>query len=134
MRLTATRRLMYLVTLAIFLIVPSVNSAQEPTRKKRLRAPATVRNLVGGESTDRYVIRARKGQTMTLRLSWKKEKDFDNSASFSVSPDSNPAEMLAGQESDGGKRWTGKIPRTGDYLIEVVAHPFAHYTLRVSLR
>ncbi len=133
MRLKSKWRLLCLVTLAIFLFAPCLVQAQAPTRKKRLRAPATIRELVGGESTNRYVIRARKGQTMTVRISWKKEME-DNSASFSISPDSDSTQMLTGQESDGGKRWTGKIPKTGDYLIEVVAHPYAHYTLRVRLK
>jgi hypothetical protein len=134
MSLRSKWRLACLVTFAIFLCAPCVARAQPPTPKKRLRAPATVRSLVGGESTDRYVIRARKGQTMTVRISWKKEKDFDNSASFSISSESEITATLPGQDSDGGKRWTGKIPRTGDYLIEVVAHPHAHYTLRVTVR
>ncbi len=121
------------IALLLMLLTPVLCYAQPPTAKKRLRAPANVRALVGGESTDRYVIRARKGQTMTIWISWQKE-DEENSASFGVTADSEPAALLTGQESDGGKHWTGKVPQTGDYLIEVVAHPFAHYQLRVRLK
>lgn len=131
MRLKFKWRLLCLCTMVIFFTAAS-GGAQNSTPKKRLRAPATIRGLIGGESTDRYVIRARKGQTITISIAWKKEED--NTASFSLSPASDNSEQLAGQEAEDGKRWTGKIPRTGDYLIEVVAHPYAHYTLRVRLR
>ena len=39
-----------------------------------------------------------------------------------------------GVKSDGGKRWTGKIPKSGDYYVYVVAHPTAHYTLSVRVK
>lgn len=72
---------------------------------------------------------------MTVRISWRREDD--NQASFDVSAASasdEAGEVVSGRESDHGKRWTGKIPKTGDYVISVVAHPSAHYTLRVRLR
>jgi hypothetical protein len=28
----------------------------------------------------------------------------------------------------------GKVPKTGDYFIEVNAHPFAHYVLNVRVK
>lgn len=124
----------FLLTSALVIVFAAqITQAQDSIKKKRLRSPATVRGLIGGESQDHYVIRARKGQTLTVSISWKKEDD--NSASFGVSPDSDDnSEPLAGKETDDGKRWTGRIPKTGDYLISVVAHPSAHYTLRVKLR
>jgi len=39
-----------------------------------------------------------------------------------------------GRGSNGGKKWTGKAPSTGDYYIFVVAHPSAHYTLKVVVK
>src|SRR3954466_4639667 len=122
------------IAFLLLLLTPVICSAQPPTAKKRLRAPANVRGFVGGEATDRYVMRARKGQTITISITWKKEEEQDTSASFSVTRKSDPAALLTGQDSDGGKSWTGKVPKTGDYLIEVVAHPYAHYQLRVRLK
>jgi len=122
-----------LLTSALLVIFSAqITQAQDPMQKKRLRSPATVRDLIGGESQDHYVIRARKGQTLTVSFSWKKEDD--NTASFAVGPDSDNGEPLQGKDTADGKRWTAKIPKTGDYLISVVAHPSAHYTLKVSLR
>jgi hypothetical protein len=116
----------------LFLATASVCQAQPETPKQRLRSPATVRNFIGGESQDHYVIRARKGQRLTVAFSWRKEQD--NTASFSVSADSDGAESLTGKESNDGKRWTARIPRTGDYLISVMAHPSARYKLSVVLK
>lgn len=120
----------------LLLLSASICSAQEvATSKKRLHSPATVRGFVGGESQNHYVIRAHKGQRMTVQISWRREGD--NQASFDVSAASaanDSGESLPGQESGDGKRWTGRIPKTGDYVISVVAHPSARYTLRVRLR
>lgn len=123
----------WLLAIAVFLMAAQVCPAQDATKKRRLRSPATVRGFIGGESQDHYVIRARKGQILTISISWKKEDD--NTASFSISPDSGDSgEPLAGEGTDNGNRWVGKVPKTGDYLISVVAHPSAHYKLRVTIK
>jgi hypothetical protein len=94
-----------------------------------------VRGFVGGESHDSYVIRARKGQALTVRLSWRREGDNRASLSVSEAPDFYSAEPAKfGTEYDGGRRWEGRIPKTGDYYIYVVAHPSARYALKVSAR
>jgi hypothetical protein len=115
---------------------PVVAGAQVDTSPPRiLRSPATVRGFIGGESHAGYVVRARKGGVLTVRLSWRREGN--NRASFAVSesPDfytGEPAKF--GAEYDDGQRWAGRVPRTGDYYVYVVAHPSAHYTLKVSIR
>jgi hypothetical protein len=116
----------------VLLSTASVCQAQPETPKQRLRSPATVRDGIGGEAQNHYVIRAKKGQRMTITFSWTKEGD--NTADFGVAPDSETGEPLEGQSSNDGKRWTGRIPRTGDYLISVWAHPSAQYRLSVVLR
>jgi hypothetical protein len=127
------RCFLVVIATSVFLFAAVIGRAQDRTPKKRLRSPATVRGFVGGEAQDHYVIRARKGRTITVRISWRKEES--NSASFSVSPASPPdSEVLPGTESADGRYWTGKIPKTGDYLISVVAHPSAHYKLTVIVR
>ena len=126
-------RSLLLIGFAVCLLSANFCLAQTAARKKRLRSPATVRGFVGGESMDNFVIHARKGQTMTVRITWRKEEN--NTANFSVSPDSeSDSQALPGEQSDNGRRWSGKIPKTGDYLITVTAQPSAHYTLRVTLR
>ncbi|HYJ48256.1 MAG TPA: hypothetical protein VEV81_16705, partial [Pyrinomonadaceae bacterium] len=111
------------------------DSAVEPSPLRRLRGRATVRGLVGGESHDGYVVGARQGQVLTVRLSWQREGENRASLAMSESPDFYSGEMAQfGTESKDGQRWTGRIPKTGDYYLYVVAHPSAHYTLKVSVR
>jgi len=102
---------------------------------RRLRSSVPVRGFIGGESHDSYVVRARKGQVLSVRLSWRREGDNRASLSVSESPDFYTAEPVKfGSEYNDGKRWAGRIPRSGDYYIDVVAHPSARYTLKVSVR
>lgn len=126
----------FFAAIVTLLLSTSVALAQEDTTpKKRLRSPAVARGFIGGESHDSYVIRARRGRTMTVQISWRREGD--NRAEFTISDSPNffSAEQVKfGRESNEGKRWTGKIPRTRDYYIYVVAHPKAHYTLSVRVR
>jgi hypothetical protein len=126
--------------LALLLLTANIAAAQEDTifkdttPKKRLRSQAIVKGFIGGESYDSYVICAGKGRTMIVRISWRREDD--NRAEFIISEshdffDSEPVKF--GKEPDNSRRWTGKIPRTGNYYIYVVGHPAAHYTLKVNV-
>ena len=133
-RMPATMKLLTVLLAAIAsLIALSTARAQQDMTPTRLRNPATVNGFIGGESHDFYVIRARKGQTMTVRISWRREDK--NFADFSVKDTAEFDHYVEfGKQSADGKKWSGKIPRTGDYYIDVVAHPTAHYTLRVTVR
>jgi hypothetical protein len=138
MRMTRQRASLVLVALATLLLAPT-NIARGQEDIQRLRSPATVRGFIGGESHDSYLIRASEGQTMTVQISWRREHHTelgDNHAEFFVSesPDYDGDGQVKGKETDKGKRWSGKIPKTGNYYIYVNAHPTAHYTLRVTVR
>lgn len=130
-------RTIFVVVFSVLLLgaAGSVSAQIDRTPKKRLTSPAAVRGYIGGEAHDGYVIRARKGQAMTVQISWRRRGN--NRAEFSVSRSANfytGGSVNFGVESSGGKRWRGKIPRTGDYYIYVVAHPTANYTLRVTVK
>ncbi len=134
--MSLTKTPLPLLAIVILLITAEVVVAQvKPSPPRRLRNPATVRGFIGGESHDRYVIRVRKGRTLKVSISWTPEAD--NKASFSVSDSldfSNGEPVKFGTASDDGTSWTGVIPKTGDYYIDVIAHPSAHYTLRVKIK
>jgi hypothetical protein len=131
-----------ILTLATLLIVANVSKAEEYTQ--RLRSPATVHGTVGGESHDSYVIWARKGQIMTVQISWPLEHDPDqkqdhgyNHAEFWIGqlPDFDGAGRVKfGKALNNGKGWIGAIPNTGRYYIYVGAYPAADYTLRVTVK
>jgi len=80
------------------------------------------------------VIRGIKGRTMTVQIRWRQVGN--NQAGFTIkeSPIFFETEAVEfGTTSDDGRRWTGELPRTGDYYIYVVAHPTAHYKLTVKI-
>jgi len=125
-----------LAVLAFVMLAAGMASAQEDlTPKKRLNGATTVTGFIGGESHDSYVIRVRKGQRMTVEISWVKEDR--NKAEFKVSESANfyGGEMVKyGLTTYAEDKWTGKVPKTGDLYVYVVAHPTAKYKLRVSFR
>ena len=129
----------FLFFLALITAFANPSLAREQEYVERLHSPATVRGFIGGESHDTYVIRARKGQIMTVRISWRREhlNPGTNHAEFYVgeAPDFDGDRYVKfGKESDKGRRWSGRIPVTKDYYIYVMAHPTAHYTLRVTVK
>ncbi len=72
---------------------------------------------------------------MTVQITWRREGD--NRAEFTVSESPNffsSQNVNFGKKSGDDKRWRGRIPRTRDYYIYVVAHPMADYTLSVKVR
>lgn len=124
------------ITLSILLFTASVSLAQsDTTPKKRLNSPATATGFIGGEAHDSYVIRAKKGQTLNVQITWKREDN--NRAEFTVSRSANffnADSVKFGKESNKGKTWRGKVLTTGNYYIYVVAYPSAKYTLKVMLK
>jgi hypothetical protein len=127
--------LLFTVIATLLLAAHSASAQNDTTPKKRLRSSRAVKGFIGGESHDSYVIHARKGQTMTVQISWQPEGE--NRAEFTISESRNffDAQQVGfGKASDDNKRWVGKIPRTRNYYIYVVAHPTAHYTLKATTK
>jgi hypothetical protein len=105
------------------------------TPKKRLLSPAKVSGFVGGESHDSYAIHVRQGQTLVVQLAWAPEGN--NRAWLTVSRlvhFLNAEPVNFGRFSSDHTVWTGKVPKTGDHYLYVVAHPTANYTLRVKVQ
>lgn len=137
-RTTALRSFKTLLLVTTFSISGLANALQEEEYLDRVRTPAVVRSTIGGESHHSYVVRARAGQRMTVRISWRPDREWpENHAEFYVSelPTFGGDGLVKfGKETHNGKSWTGRIPKTKDYYIYVMAHPIADYTLRVTVR
>lgn len=128
-------RLVIFAAIALVLAASTAWSQNDSTPKKRLHSPAAVRGIIGGEAHNSYVIKAKRGNRMTVEISWRKEAD--NRAEFTVSEskDFSSGEQAAfGKPSDRGRKWSGRVPRTQDYYIYVVGHPTAHYRLIVRVK
>jgi len=141
MQFVTPRRIMFHNMIAALLMTSVLASSQENTTvkdstpAKRLRSQAIAKGFIGGESHDSYVIHVRKGEKLTVQISWRREGD--NCAEFTVSESANGFNgepVKFGVDSKQGKSWSGAVPRTGDYYIYVVAHPTANYALRVTIK
>lgn len=76
-----------------------------------------------------YVVKARKGQVMTVSVS-----SSDGEALFSISqqpaPDTDPVDLAHDR-----KRWSGTLANSDDYYINVgAARSVATYTLTIKVK
>ena len=104
----------------------------EPVRLRFARGKhtTTVRGFVGGEATDRYVVRVRAGQKLIVHAISRLKR-----TQVSVISVDDDSDILARQSDTDLTRWAGTAPRTGDYIIQVNVHPYAErYTLKVTVR
>lgn len=91
------------------------------------RNTATVKDGVVRTEFKRYVLAARAGQQMTVRIT-----SFEDNAAFNIFT-AGDEELISG--SDAVKQWSQKLPKTGNYIIEVGAtRGNAGYTLKVTIR
>lgn len=121
------------------LVLLSVLSAVSPAQSKshRLNFPhgrctVVVKGVWYPGSTVDYLVRARAGQTMTIKVASPKRPAVDdapNNATVGVL-------MPNGEPLDGaGNRWTGKLPEDGDYTISVISDKGGHrFTLTVTVQ
>ena len=125
----------------IFVLTATLIAADSALAEKftqTLQSPATVKGLIGGESQHEEISNSSAGQTMTVWISWKSEHDAasgDNHAEFFVSDSPEfGGDAEFGRSTEDGKRWVGKIPKTGNYYIYVMGHPSVHYILKVAVK
>jgi hypothetical protein len=123
-----------LAVAAVILFCAGLAAAQPEIHAVRLHNPARVKGFIGGESHDVYVFRGIKGQTMTVSI---EGRNGENGASFGVLNNRDvysASPVKFGKSSNDGNKWVGKVPRTRDYYIDIVANPDSHYLLRVRMR
>jgi hypothetical protein len=113
-------------------VAPLGADAAESTSRIRFAPGSSSATLKGGVvrgDRDVYVLEARAGQVMTVSIASR-----ENNAVFQiVGP--NGAELPRAREGDDAMKWSGKLPRAGDYRIVVGGtRGNASYTLRVGIR
>lgn len=121
------------LTTFILLLMPVLATAQQESKVIRVKfaTGATSRTYKGSvsHSVNIYLVRARKGQTMSITIT-----SPNNRAVFSISqqlePDTDPIEIVSER-----KRWTSRLDITGDYDISVGAErSVATYTLTITVK
>ena len=114
-----------LVTTA--LVAPAQNDRTRRIRFERGRTTKVIKDAVVRGTRDRYILGARRGQTMTVHIT-----SLEDNAVFDVYRTGNSQPLAGAQETTD---WSGELPRSGDYVIEVSGtRGNASYTLEVTIR
>ena len=95
---------------------------------------ATVKGTIKGDQTVDYTVRARAGQTMSVKLDTRHGANYFNV----LPPGSNDVSIFAGPT--GGNEWSGVLPADGEYKLRVYLmrsaarrNESASYTLTVGV-
>ena len=95
---------------------------------------ATVQGTIKGDQTIDYKLRARAGQTMSVKLDTRHTANYFNV----LPPGSNDVAIFVG--SSGGNEWSGALPADGEYTVRVYLmrsaarrNESASYTLTVAV-
>ena len=108
----------------------AAEAGRDRTRRIRFESGRTtkvIKDAVVRGDRDRYLLRARAGQTLIVHIT-----SEENNAVFDIYRPGGRRTLENAQES---MDWTGTLPRSGDYIIEVGGtRGNATYTLEVTVR
>ncbi|HEX8352218.1 MAG TPA: hypothetical protein VF611_04950 [Pyrinomonadaceae bacterium] len=96
----------------------------KPLRFQRGRTTAVLKDAVRLCTSHEYRLRASAGQTMSVNLAAGRRTSLTVYA---------PASGII-EGADGVKSWSGELPETGEYVINVGTDATAAYTLEVTIR
>ncbi|HEX8772511.1 MAG TPA: hypothetical protein VF735_02830 [Pyrinomonadaceae bacterium] len=115
--------LLLLTTLA----APAQSDRTRRVRFARGRTTTVIKDAVVRGTRDRYILGARAGQTLIVHIT-----SLENNAVFDIYGRGGKRVLDGAQETTD---WTGELPRSGDYVIEVGGtRGNASYTLEVTIR
>src|SRR3954462_13486007 len=118
--------------IAVVLLTTSIaaDAGRDRTRRIRFESGRTtkvIKDAVVRGDRDRYILHARAGQTLLVHIT-----SVENNAVFDIYRPGGKRTLENAQES---MDWSGALPRTGDYIIEVGGtRGNASYTLEVTVR
>jgi hypothetical protein len=119
-------RLLFALLLTSLLLVPLVHAQRGTSIVRRINFPrgqtsAEVQGSLRRGTSHDYLVRARRGQGMAVRIICQGNMGFQI-----ISP--------SGQYlSDVTVEWTGPLPQSGDYRINVLPDPATSRSLRYTL-
>src|SRR5262249_50445637 len=121
-RATMSGRLTLLLILvpSVLLAARNLSHAQEGIVTERVQfahgsSSATVKSTIKGNETHDYVLGAKAGQTMNVKLATK------SNLYFNVLPPQSDQAIFVGQSAQDRHNWSGKLPSDEDYTIRVYA-------------
>jgi hypothetical protein len=104
---------------ALLALTPALAGAADkvtttPVQFAKGTSSATLRGTVAGYDTVRYTVVARAGQTMTVTLAGSANANLNVYA-----PGVVPGQAEALGSTDETRRWTGTLPASGTYVVQV---------------
>lgn len=129
--LGTARRLTALVFICAFAL--SSISAEGVTRKVRFAkgtSSTTIRNAVVRGDQDRYLIGAKAGQTMTVKIT-----STEKNAVFQIYFHGEEESLPGAGDGDDATNWSGRLPIDNEYVIVVGGtRGNATYALTISIK
>src|SRR3954452_8496289 len=123
-------RVLLIAALLLMTTVVAEAGGRDRTRRIRFESGRTtkvIKDAVVRGDRDRYILHARAGQTLLVHIT-----SEENNAVFDIYRPGGKRTLENAQESTD---WSGSLPRTGDYIIEVGGtRGNASYTLEVTVR
>ncbi|HYY58301.1 MAG TPA: hypothetical protein VE842_13285 [Pyrinomonadaceae bacterium] len=126
------RAIAHVLLLAALLFITATATPAQGDRTRRVRfargrTTTVIKDAVVRGTRDRYVLRASAGQTLIAHIT-----SLENNAVFDIYARGGKRILDGAQETTD---WTGELPRSGDYVIEVGGtRGNASYTLEVTIR
>jgi hypothetical protein len=107
------------VILVVLALAAFASEAAADGIKKRVRFPrgstsTVLRGSVIRGDRDTYLLGAREGQTMTVRIT-----SLENNAVFQIYKPGGKETVEGAGEGEDAMEWSGELPATGDYVIVV---------------
>lgn len=102
---------------------------KQKVRFARGTSSATIRSAVVRGDRDRYYLAAKKGQTMTVKIT-----STEKNAVFQIYFSGEQESLPGASEEDDATEWSGELPVDNDYVIVVGGtRGNATYTLKISI-
>lgn len=123
------------ILVVAILIASTLNVAFATGVRKRIKFPrgrtsTTVNNAVLREEVDQYLVGARAGQKMKVQIT-----SVESNASFTIYRPGTNGGLSGASWDDDATQWSGQLPDTGDYIIEVSpTRGNATYRLKIEIR
>ena len=123
------------LTLCLFLSAFSPATAQQQDKQVRVRFArgTTTRTYRGSvsHSSNTYIVRARRGQTMTITITSSQNHALFNITTQEAVGEAGDAVEVATEQ----RRWSQKLSAGGDYYVTVVAeHDVSDYALTITVK
>lgn len=108
------RTFLVLLALVAFTSEATAEGIKKRVRFARGKNSTTLNGSVIRGDRDTYLLGAREGQTMTVRIT-----SLEDNAVFQIYTPGGKATLEGAGEGEDATEWTGEIPATGDYVIIV---------------